>query len=447
MSMNLKPYYDAAMQAEARVREIAADIDALFTAGKAEDALAKRQSLEEAKASAKDANDLYLSMRGMGENDPLAPNLVLTREDDLVIGMSQDEIANYSLLRMIRSRVDGDRRAVEAAALEIEASQAMAEKLGRQPQGFYVPWDVLNAPRPRNTQMVGDPAYGGYLVQRELLADSFIDVLRNKMVTRAAGARTMTGLVGELDIPKKTAGATAYWIGEGNAPSKSTLQFGQVAGRPRTVAAYANLTRRFIKQSSLDAEMMVRDDLANTLALGLDLAGLHGAGSGHEPRGIAATTGIGSVIGGTDGAAPDWADIVNLETEVATDNADVGSLAYMTNAKVRGKLKQTMRTATYGEIPIWGDGAQPLNGYAAWVTNQVKSNLTKGSGTGVGVCSAIFYGNWADLIYLLWGGLDVLVDPYTGSTSGDVLITAMQDADVIVRRAQSFSAMLDALTT
>jgi hypothetical protein len=87
-----------------------------------------------------------------------------------------------------------------------------------------------------------------------------------------------------------------------------------------------------------------------------------------------------------------------------------------------------------------------VNGYPFHVTNQVSSTLTKGSGTGVGVCSAIFFGNWADLIIGMWGGLDILVDPYTGGTAGTVRVIALQDVDVAVRHAESFAAMLDALT-
>lgn len=153
------------------------------------------------------------------------------------------------------------------------------------------------------------------------------------------------------------------------------------------------------------------------------------------------------MAGGTDGAAPTWANMVALETEVAVDNADVGRLAYMSNAKVRGKLKGTPRTATYGDIMIWEPtaGATPVNGYPFHVSNQVSSTLTKGSSSGV--CSAIFFGNWADLVYGLWGGLDILVDPYTGGTAGTVRVIALQDVDVAVRNPQSFAAMLDALTT
>ncbi len=93
---------------------------------------------------------------------------------------------------------------------------------------------------------------------------------------------------------------------------------------------------------------------------------------------------------------------------------------------------------------VWEANASPLNGYPAHVTNQVASDLTRGTGTGL---SAIFFGNWADLIIGHWGTLDILVDPYTGGTSGTVRVIALQDVDVVVRQPASFAAMLDAITT
>lgn len=461
---NLKLYLDAVQTAEAHVQDVAARIDALITEGKQAEAMALKPELDTAKAEAKAANELYLSMRdtagdgsGSAGDTGLVRRIMQVNPNDLTVGMSQSEIRNYSIVRLINAVAEslrGNSRGLDSAGLEIEASRAMAQKLGRNPQGFFMPWDVMITPpamrggavRIRNTQQAGDPTTGGYLVETMQL--SFIDMLRNKMVTRAAGAQVLTGLVGDIDIPKKTATSTAYWIGEGTSPSKSTLTFGQIPGTPRTVAAYIQLTRRFLKQASMDVEMMARDDMATTLAVAIDAAGLHGLGAANQPRGVASTPGIGSVAGGADGLAPAWTHIIDLETEVSIDNADVGALAYITNPKVRGKLKKTLITATYGDQFIWDsrNPSTPLNGYPAYVTNQVSSTLTKGSSSGVGVCSAIFYGNWQDLVYLLWGGLDILVDPYTNSTSGDVLITAMQDVDDVVRRPESFSAMLDALT-
>jgi HK97 family phage major capsid protein len=352
--------------------------------------------------------------------------------------MGERDLRNYSLVRAIRAIVNGNWKGAE---LEYEASEATAKKLGKEPRGFFVPLDWMEY-RDLNK---GTPAQGGYLVATDLLSQSFIDLLRNKMMVQRAGATVLGGLVGDIAIPKQSGGATAYWVAEGNSPTESQLAVAQVAMSPKTVGAFTDITRKLLLQSSVDVERLVRSDLAATLAIAIDYAALHGSGASNQPRGIANTTGIGSVVGGTNGAAPTWEHIVKLETEVAIDNADIGALAYMTNPKVRGKLKVTQRTPTYGDIMVWESNNTPLNGYPAYVTNQVRSDLDKGTSTGV--CSAIFFGNWNDLLIGMWGTLDIMVDPYTQSTSGTIRVVALQDVDIAVRYPESFAAMLDALTT
>jgi HK97 family phage major capsid protein len=188
---------------------------------------------------------------------------------------------------------------------------------------------------------------------------------------------------------------------------------------------------------------MVQNDLAAILGLAIQQAAISGTGLSNQPSGIL-TQVTSSVIGGANGAAPTWANIVQLESDVAVANADVGTLAYLTNAKVRGKLKGTSKVASQNGF-IWEAGDTPLNGYRAAVTNAVPSNLTKG--TANGVCSAIVFGNFADLVIGMWGALDLMVDPYTGSTAGTVRVVALQDVDVALRNVVSFSTMVDALTT
>jgi hypothetical protein len=125
---------------------------------------------------------------------------------------------------------------------------------------------------------------------------------------------------------------------------------------------------------------------------------------------------------------------VQLETEVAADNADIGSLAYMTNAVMRGYLKSNPRVATNDRM-IWGDD-NSLNGYGTVVSNQVPGDLSQG---GVTDGCALIFGNWADLIIGLWGGMDVLVNPYANDLAGAVRIVVLQDVDVAVRRAESWA--------
>ena len=353
------------------------------------------------------------------------------------IGLIPKEAKSFSFLRAINAMANPtDRNAQEAAAFERECSEAVADKVGRGARGMFVPSDVQKRDLVTNV-----PTGAGNLVATDLLASSFIDLLRHKMLVTAMGARMLTGLQGNIAIPRQTGGATAYWVAENNAPTESQPTVDQVTMAPKTVGAYTDISRRLTLQSSIDVEAFVRTDLATVLALAIDLAAISGTGASNMPRGILATPGIGSVAGGPNGAAPTWQNMVDLETAVAVANADIGTLGYLTNAKVRGKLKTTSKVSGQNGF-IWEDGE--VNGYKAGVTNQVPSNLTKG--TAVGIASAILFGNWSDLMIGQWGTLDLLVDPYTGSTAGTVRVVALQDVDVAVRTAVSFAAMQDALT-
>lgn len=424
----------------------------------------KRDFMQEERNRVKGINDLARqfgdsdsALKFIGEGKTLDEykdhclTMLKTRKLEQVrqpVGLNQEEIKQFSFLKLLRAKVDpSNRRYQEEARFELEACEAASDKLrssGRTPKGLVIPTDITFTGQRDLT--VGTAGNGGYTVATDLLSASFIDLLRAKMVVRMAGATILSGLNGAVAIPRGTAGTTTGWVAESNAASESTPTFDQVALAPKTISSWSDISRKLLLQSSIDVEAYVRGLLAADIAQAIDLAALHGTGSSNQPTGIAATSGIGSVAGGTNGAAPDFDDLVNLETEVSIDNADIGSLAYITNTKVRGKLKRTIDDSGSG-IRTWDirTPQTPLNGYMAHVTNQVSSTLTKG--TSSGVCSAIFFGNWVDLIIGEWGALDILVDIYTGGISGTVRVSALQDVDVAVRHPQSFAAMLDALTT
>ena len=355
------------------------------------------------------------------------------------IGMSDKEVRQYSVLRAINALANPtDQAAQRAAAFERECSDAAAKVQGKAARGFFVPSEAQ-----KRDLLVGTATAGGNTVATDLLAGSFIDMLRNAMVINRLGARMLTGLVGQVAIPKQTGGATAYWVAENTAPTESQQSFGQVTMTPKTVGAFTDISRRLLLQSSIAVENLVQTDLATVLGLAIQQAAINGSGASNQPSGLL-TLITPSVVGGTNGAAPTWDNIIALETNVAAANALTDRLGYLTNAKVRGKLKSTQKFATTNGDPIWADSATPLNGYSAAVTNAVPSNLTKG--TASGVASAIIFGNFADLMIGMWGGLDLMVDPYTGSTAGTVRVVALQDVDVAVRNVESFATMVDALT-
>lgn len=344
----------------------------------------------------------------------------------------------FSFVKAIREVCDGKLSGLEKEMHEEAVSQFRNNGVAVQ-GSLAVPYQVLATQRDLT---VGTDSQGGYTVATNLLSGSFIELLQNAMKVKAMGATVLDNLVGDIAIPGQATGATVAWEGENDANAETSPTFRQVSLTPNRIGAYTEISKQLVVQSSLSVENIVRSLLADSIALGIDLAALHGSGSGDQPVGIASTSGIGSVAGGTNGLAPAWSHIIELETDVASSNADVGRMGYLTNAKVRGKLKQVFTNATYGEIPVWNNGM--MNGYKAEVSNQVSSSLTKGSASGV--CSALFFGNWADLLLAFWGGLDMVVDPYTLATTNLTRITANTYADVAVRHAASFSAMLDGLT-
>lgn len=404
------------------------------------------------KAAHLGGRDLALEMISAGRSVDDMKDALLERMPDMskramgdapaTIGMSTQEIRKYSLVRLLNALAHPkDLRAQEAAAFELDCARAAADIAVRAPRGALVPFDVLGGKRDLT---VGTNSAGGYTVATDLLAQDFIELLRNAMVLPSLGARMLTGLVGNIAIPRLSGASTAYWVSESSAPTESQQTFDQVTMSPKTVGAFTDISRKLLLQSSLDIEAMVRQDLATVLGLAIQQAAINGSGTAPTPRGILNTSGIGNASSaGADGTAPTWAQIVNLESLVAAANADVGTLAYLTNAKVRGKLKGTFTNATYGEQPVWGMDSM-VNGYNAAVTNAVPSDLTKGSGTAL---SAIIFGNFADLLIGMWGGLDLTVDPYSNSTSGTLRIVALQDVDVAVRHAASFAAATDVVTS
>ncbi len=341
-----------------------------------------------------------------------------------MIGLSENEVRQYSIFRAVRAlQPNASQADRQAAAFEIECSEAAQRQLGRTAQGILIPQDVL-ASRAFNAGGAADTPTGAQtgsnLVDTTFMGGSFIEMLRNRTTIMRLGT-TMGGLVGNVDIPRQTGGATAYWLGEGEDTTEGTPVIGQLELTPKTLGAYTDITRRLLMQSSLDAEGIVRRDLVNAMAQAIDYAGYYGSGTANQPRGIKNYTGINAV----DFAAanPTFAELVQMETEISADNADIGQMGYVGNARFRGHCKVTPRFGSGTETIIWEPG-NTVNGYRTEITNQVANG-------------DVFFGNFADLIIGMWGGLDLTVDPYSLSKSGGLRLVVFQDVDFVLRRVES----------
>ncbi len=360
--------------------------------------------------------------------------------------LSETEKARYSMIRAINAALSGNWK---DAGFELEISNDIAKRTGKSTPGFYLPTNISFAKRAAD-YAAGAAATGGVLVATNLLAASFIEVLRNQSRVMSLGATMLSGLVGNVDIPRRTSATTAYWVGEQTNVTNSAGAFDKVSLSPKTIGALSQIPRQMLMQGTPDIEMLVRADLVAQIALGIDLAALSGSGTSSQPMGIANQSGIGAVVGGANGAAITIDHLIDMETLVMAANAPENGLAYLANARTVGALKKLKSTT--GEY-LWvttadmGRTGTPgeINGYTVARSNQARSNLTKGTGTNL---SEIFFGAWSELLIGEWGVLEIQPNPYAPSVSaqGGVEIRALQTIDLAVRHAQSFAVMSDAIT-
>lgn len=374
------------------------------------------------------------------------------------VEMAAQERASYSITAGIRAMLTGDWSSREAGLVrdlsrEVEKS-GVAKTTERS---FFVPFSALNQ---RATYVTSGATTGGNLVATDLMAQDFIEFLRNNAVMLQLGVRTMPGLVGNVAIPRRSGVASTYYLStQTTAITQSESTFDQVTLAPKNLAALSKYSRQTLLQGTPGIEELVRRDLTDGINLAIDLGILNGSGSSGQPTGIMQTSGIGSVAMGTNGGAITLEKVVDLETAVMNVNGAVnpGNVAYLTNYKVLAALKKLRAGgSTTGDGPFLfntdgaslGRGPTPgtLNGYPLAPTNQVPSNLTKGSSSGV--CSALLMGDFSQAIVGFWGnGLEITVgedqDDFSKALTS---VRGIVTYDVAVRDPKSFAAILDITT-
>lgn len=392
----------SAVQAEqARVRSI----DNLAKANSIDEGIARRWITSGA-STEQVSEDLLQILAERGKRNKTVADL----------GLSANEQRKFSMARAIRACAEQN---WSDAGLEAEASREIAKRLGvvQDKTKFYVPAEIQ-----KRDLTVGTSNAGGYLV--ETANQSFIEILRNSAIAYRAGVTNLSGLVGNVTVPKQTAAATNYWLStEATSITESQQTFGQMSLSPKTAGAYTEISRQLLLQSSPSVESLVMTDLGQVVGLAVDAAVLHGSGASGQPTGIINTAGIGSVTG----TSIAYAGIVEFQTDTAAGNALFGSSAYVTTPAVAGLLKQRVKFTSTAS-PIW-EGALlegRVDGYNAFASNQVPS-------------ANILFGDFSKVVLAEWGVLQVEVNPYANFQAGIIGVRAMYSIDVGVRYAAAFS--------
>lgn len=365
---------------------------------------------------------------------------------DYLPGFGKRENQQYSMLRLLRSMIPDFPNDYGKNCFEREVSQEIARKVGGSEDRVYFPTRNLSYGQ-RDIQNTGSAALGGNLIDTDLRADMWIEALRNKAMALQMGAKFVTGLRGNVAFPKESGVITADWINENDPAPESNYTVSQISLTPKQIAAYTTLTRTLLLQSTPDAEMIARDQLVKAMALKIDETVLYGSGIAPVPKGLANYAGIKTIASGfgTDGGYPTYEKLIELCGEIEAANANINGLKWLINAKTQARLMITpvQSSGVEGNFII-KDGASTFCGKPYYVSNQVRSNLTKGNGTGL---SEIYLGDWSQIYIGEWEGLSLSAN-YNGATfrTGGVEIVAFQTMDINVAYEESFGLFTDAKT-
>ncbi|WP_397603922.1 phage major capsid protein [Sphingorhabdus sp.] len=347
--------------------------------------------------------------------------------------LSTELRSNFSLVRALAMQAG---LSGHDYGFEREVQPELAKRAGKAAEGVMAPLELFLEKRVlTSTLPVGGP--GANLVQTELNGELYFDRLRAAMKVQSLGARILNGLVGNVDIPGLKTSSTVGWVAENAALTSSDPEYRKVSMTPKHAGAITEVSRNMLQQVSPDIETLIRADFAALLADAVDRAAIFGTGTGAQPRGILSTAGIGTVAMGTNGLAMTVDTPADVMCRIDIANAPATSRGFLTNSKVMGaamKLKDS-EGRPYGLQQVFQNQRVEFS-------NNVPSNLTKGTGTNL---SALIYGNWDDLLIGYWSAFDLLVNPYeaTAYAKGNVSIRAMLTCDVNVRYAESFAAATD----
>lgn len=235
-----------------------------------------------------------------------------------------------------------------------------------------------------------------------------LEPLRAKNVLVAAGAKFITGLVGDVQVPSMSAG-NVTWEGETASAKDGGQTFTAVKLSPKRLTAYVDISKQFLVQDSKSAEALIRQDIINAINSKLEATILGSAvGTTTQPAGI--------FNGKSKATIASFKDVCDLEAKIEDANV-IGECKYVMSNKAKAALRNMAKSAKSTELVMEG-GA--IDGTAVLNTSNVEEQN-------------VVYGDFSNLAIGQWGSIDLLVDPYTKAADGQVrlVVNAFFDAKVL----------------
>ena len=357
----------------------------------------------------------------------------------------EHEARDFSFGKLVKDMVEN--RSISGLEKEvIEESNKEQRHLGGSASGLYLSNKFLTVSSEKRAMTAGSSTAGGNWIPTDKIP--FFDALYAKTVLDQLGAVKLTGLAANTDLVGFATGVTAAWTPETTDAGAGDPTTASRSITPYRLAAYTDLSKQLLIQDNYSIEQYLIQSFMKAFAVKIENAAINGSGSG-EPYGVLNTANIGSVAIGTNGGAPTLAKILEIVQVTESNNAGING-KWLTNPKVVAKLKQTQVDAGSGAMlmaygPYFGGMPAQIDSKEAYSTSNVPSNLDKGTTTGV--CSALIYGTWDNLVIGQYGGIDLVVDNMSQAIGGKNRIVMNQYVGVAVKQPKGFTACKDITTT
>lgn len=292
----------------------------------------------------------------------------------------------------------------------------------------------------RDQTATGTANLGGNLVQTSV--GTLLDALFERLAfSRMGNVDLNTGLVGNLTINRIVRGTAPADKAENATADEHAITFEPHTLTPRRTPTFMNISKQlFIQSSERNLERRITNHVLSEVRVKMELSYV---------LDILGTAGIGAVVGGTNGATPSYADIVNIAGKLTDANVDPDMIQYLINTAVESYLMTAPKAVdgngdSVDSVKVLSEASDRLAGRRYQVSNVVPSNLTKG--TADGVASAIIAGDFSGYSIGQFSGLEFLIDPFTAAKTGMNVIHCAIYHDGVVNDPAKFAAMKDALT-
>ena len=313
-------------------------------------------------------------------------------------------MSKFSLIKAINDVVN-NRNINEDALSVIEMGATEMRKSGLSYSG-QIQLPVEERADTDNAIVATVQTQGQETVETEKL--NILEPLRGKSILSEVGATFLTGLVGNISIPKYS-GSTVGWKGEMAAADNGMGEFDSIELSPKRLTAYIDISKQFLVQDSVGAEEMLRADIVNALVAKLEQT-IFGdaAGDATKPQGI---------FYNAEEVNPSYAAVCEAEADV-TDFS--GNKRFVMSPSMRAQFKQTTISGEKSDLRLLMDGNE-VNGYPVSTSSNV---LSEGWA----------FGDFRELVVAQWGSIDIVVDPYTLATKNAVRLVINAFFDAAVRR-------------